>query len=393
VVSTKFCKAIINSRAAMSYAEAQARIDDSKDQSEIARSIRNLLKLTQKIRANRVAAGALELASQEVKFELDSETMDPTDVAEYQQRETNKLIEELMLLANQAVATKILNTFPMFGVLRRHPPPKDEQLKQLQKLLEKNGIHNFKFGSNKELSTSLNNVMKPEDPFFNTLVRIMTTRCMNQAVYFCTGDVQPALYGHYGLAMERYTHFTSPIRRYADVLVHRLLAAAIGIAPLPEQLQTKSVIVDQCEKINIKHRNAQFAGRASADLHTFMFFKSKGGQSAEAVVTRIRRTGMQVNIQRYGIEGVVALEEEDWDIREEEQCVQSKKEAGVRIEIFQHIFVTIEADNTDFRNRTRVKFERLFTASDNNEQHADVELSRKQVQKEMFPDMLQREAN
>ncbi|CAK9061897.1 unnamed protein product, partial [Durusdinium trenchii] len=147
---------------------------------------------------------------------------------------------ELMLLANQAVATKILESFPMFGVLRRHPPPKDEQLKILQQLLAKNGLHHFAFGSNKELSDSLQKAVKPEDPFFNTLVRIMTTRCMNQAVYFCTGEVQPALYAHYGLAMERYTHFTSPIRRYADVLVHRLLAAALGIATLPEQLQSKA---------------------------------------------------------------------------------------------------------------------------------------------------------
>eukprot|EP00931_Biecheleriopsis_adriatica_P073849 TRINITY_DN4805_c0_g1_i1.p1 TRINITY_DN4805_c0_g1~~TRINITY_DN4805_c0_g1_i1.p1 ORF type:complete len:1041 (+),score=211.65 TRINITY_DN4805_c0_g1_i1:97-3219(+) len=392
IIDTKFCKAIIHSKAAMSYAEAQARIDDSKDQSEITLSLRNLLHLTKIIRANRVAAGALELASQEVRFELDSETQDPTDVAEYQQRETNKLIEELMLLANQAVATKILNTFPMFGVLRRHPPPKDDQLKVLQKLLAKNGLPDFKFGSNKELSESLNYAVKPEDPFFNTLVRIMTTRCMNQATYFCTGEVQPALYPHYGLAMERYTHFTSPIRRYADVLVHRLLAAAIGIAPLPEQLQAKSQIAEQCEKINIKHRNAQWASRASADLHTFMFFKNKGGQSAEAVVTRIRRSGMQVNVPRYGIEGVVAMAEEDWDVREDEQCILSKKEAGLRIEIFAHVMVNIESDNTDFRNRTHVKFDRVILESER-EKYSEIEESRKQIQREMFPDMIEREAN
>eukprot|EP00434_Breviolum_minutum_P022596 symbB.v1.2.019939.t1/scaffold1645.1/size107836/4 len=96
IVDTSFCKAIIKSREALSYGEAQARIDDPKDQSEITTSLRNLLKLTRQIRGRRVAKGALELASQEVRFELDSETQDPTDVAEYQQRETNKLIEELL---------------------------------------------------------------------------------------------------------------------------------------------------------------------------------------------------------------------------------------------------------------------------------------------------------
>lgn len=392
VVDTKFCKAIIKSRAALSYAEAQGRIDDPKDNSEITRILRTLLKLTRQIRARRVENGALELASQEVRFELDSETQDPTDVAEYQQRETNKLIEELMLLGNQAVATKILNSFPMFGVLRRHPPPKDDQLKVLQRLLAKNGIHDFNFGSNKELSDSLQKAVKAEDPFFNTLVRIMTTRCMNQAVYFCTGEVQPALYSHYGLAMERYTHFTSPIRRYADVLAHRLLAASLGLIPLPEQLQSKATISEQCDKINVKHRMSQFASRASADLHTFMFFNKKGQQSAEAVVTRVRRSGMQVNVPRYGIEGVVAMSEEEWEVREEEQCILSKSQAGLRIDIFAHIKVNIESDNSDFRNRTHIRFDRVILDSER-EQYATVEAARKQVQEEMFPDLIEREAN
>lgn len=391
IVSTRFCKAIIKSRAALSYAEAQARIDDPNDSSEITASLRNLLKITKKLHQNRLEAGALVLASQEVKFELDSETQDPTDVAEYTMRETNKLIEEMMLLANQAVATKILDTFPMFSVLRRHPPPKDEALKALKKLIEGYGI-DFKFGSNKELSQSLGSAVKEGDPYFNHLIRIMVTRCMNQAVYFCTGEVQPALYGHYGLAMERYTHFTSPIRRYADVLVHRLLAAAIGIAPLPTELQSKPKISEQCDKINIKHRMAQWASRASADLHTFMFFNKRGPQSAEAIVTRIRRTGMQVTIPRFGIEGVVSMPEDEWQVDENEQRVTSRKDASVKLQVFAHAMVLIEADNTDFRNKTILTFERVVTEGER-EAYEAAEESRKKAQKEMFPDRLIQEAN
>jgi len=392
IVSTRFCKAIIKSEKALSYAEAQTRIDDPHDHSKLTMNLRNLDKLAKTIRAVRMRNGALELASQEVRFELDSETQDPTDVAEYQLRDTNKLIEEFMLLANQSVAKKILETFPMFGVLRRHPPPKDEGLKTLSKLLQKHGFQDFKFGSNKELGDSLARAVKPGDPYFNQLVRMLTTRCMNQAVYFCTGEVQPALYSHYGLAMELYTHFTSPIRRYADVLVHRLLAASLGIIPLPEQLQSKPVIADQCEKINVKHRMAQWASRASADLHTFMFFNAKGAQEAEAVVTRIRRSGMQVTVPRYGIEGVVAMPEAEWEVDEDEQLITSKKDPGLKISVFRHIMVNIQSDNTDFRNRTLVQFQRLVQEGEQEAFEKAAE-SRRKAEKEMFPNRIMQEAN
>lgn len=83
--------------------------------------------------------------------------------------------------------------------------------------------------SSKKLAESLDLAVRENDPFFNKLVRILATRCMNQAVYFCMSTVDISEIGHYGLAMAKYTHFTSPIRRYADVLVHRLLAASIDI--------------------------------------------------------------------------------------------------------------------------------------------------------------------
>jgi len=392
IVKTRFCKAIIKSDAALSYAEAQGRIDNVSDTSKITVSLRNLNRLAKLIRAERTERGALELASQEVRFELDSETQDPTDVGEYQLRETNKMIEEFMLLANQSVATKILETFPMFGVLRRHPPPKDEALKTLKKLLAKHGLDNFEFGSNKELGQSLNRAVKPGDPYFNQLVRIMATRCMNQAVYFCTGEVQPALYGHYGLAMERYTHFTSPIRRYADVLAHRLLAAALGLNPLPDQLQSKPLITEQCDKINLKHRMSQWASMASGDLHTFMFFKKVGKRLAEAVVTRVRRAGMQVVIQRYGIEGAVPMSDEEWEVDEGEQCITNRKDKDVKISIFDHVMVHVEADNADFRNRTTLQFERVL-ASAEREAHEEAQKARQAVEKEMFPSRIEREVN
>ncbi|CAI5971336.1 unnamed protein product [Closterium sp. NIES-65] len=131
------------------------------------------------------------------------------------------------------------------------------------------------------------------DPCFNKLIRILTSRCMtqptpslpypcpclssyrstsSQAVYFPSGQLAPAKYHHYGLAVPIYTHFTLPIRRYADVVVHRLLAAAIGWTPLPDQTKDKTALTDN---LNYRNRNAHMAGRASVELHTLIFFRTR----------------------------------------------------------------------------------------------------------------------
>jgi exosome complex exonuclease DIS3/RRP44 len=103
------------------------------------------------------------------------------------------------------------------------------------------------YTSSKTLANSLDQINRTGDPFFNKLVRIMTTRCMHEAIYFCSADFNPQEYRHYGLAASVYTHFTSPIRRYADVLVHRLLSAALGIESLSPVLSTKSKLVRVCD--------------------------------------------------------------------------------------------------------------------------------------------------
>ena len=110
--------------------------------------------------------------------------------------------------------------------------------------------------SSKKLAESLDLAKREKDPFFNKLVRILATRTMNQAVYFCMSTIDIAEIGHYGLAMAKYTHFTSPIRRYADVLVHRLLAASIDIQSLSNDMTDKFKMAKQCDQMNRKNRMA-----------------------------------------------------------------------------------------------------------------------------------------
>lgn len=116
-----------------------------------------------------------------------------------------------MLLANQAVAEKILRHFPSCALLRRHQTPAPRQFEPIVAACASAGIA-LDVSSSKALSASLDAAARADDAYFNKLVRIMTTRCMTQAQYFGSGDIAPAEYHHYGLASDLYTHFTSPIR-------------------------------------------------------------------------------------------------------------------------------------------------------------------------------------
>lgn len=183
---------------------------------DLTESIRVLNSLAIKLKAKRMAAGALNLASPEVKIQLDSsESSDPIDVEQKELRETNSLVEEFMLLANISVAQKIQETFPQTAVLRRHMPPPKTNFEKLQDILMKRKGLTLDVSSSGTLAASLDKCLDPSEPAFNTLVRIMATRCMLSAEYFCSGSVARDTFGHYGLASPIYTHFTSPIRRYA----------------------------------------------------------------------------------------------------------------------------------------------------------------------------------
>ncbi|KAJ1971918.1 exosome catalytic subunit dis3 [Dimargaris xerosporica] len=305
IVDVSFTKSVIRSRHSFTYDEAQARIDDKTLADPITMGVRQLNQLAKKLRARRMHNGALTLASPEVRFSLENDSQDPVDVEMKELKETNALVEEFMLLANISVAKRIYETFPESSMLRRHPTPPPSNFEGLARQLTANGFE-LRFDSSLELSRSLDNAVKPGDPYFNQLVRIMTTRCMMQAVYFSSGTLAEPEFHHYGLASPIYTHFTSPIRRFADVLVHRLLDAAISPATTAynPMLTDKNKMQEQADTLNYRNRMAQQAARSSVELYTHLFFRHKVVME-DAHVFRVLKNGFSVLVPKYGIEGFI----------------------------------------------------------------------------------------
>jgi len=307
IVNVHFTKSVIRSKASLSYEEAQDRNDDERMNDNITKSIRILNGLAKKLKKKRIDSGALTLASPEVRFNLENDSQDPVDVEMKELKETNALVEEFMLLANISVAKKIHSKYPESSLLRRHPTPPQSNFDVLIAAAESVGIH-LNCSSSKELADSLDKAIIPGQPYFNKLIRIMTTRCMMQAVYFSSGTVTEKDYWHYGLATEIYTHFTSPIRRYSDVIVHRLLAAAIDYGEgYSTDIIDKMKIQKICDVLNFRHRMAQQASRSSVELFTNLYFKDRIVEE-EGFIIRILKNGFVVLIPRYGIESIIYSE-------------------------------------------------------------------------------------
>jgi len=154
-VNTHFTKSVIKSQAALDYYTAQKMIDDPNDKSELTESLRGLLRIATVLKDRRNEKGALTLASPEIKFKLDVERENPTDVSEYKHVSTHYMIEEFMLLANIAVAEKIVLHYPSFAILRRHPQPKQKEVADFVEVMAKHG-YEMSLDSSKSFAESLN---------------------------------------------------------------------------------------------------------------------------------------------------------------------------------------------------------------------------------------------
>jgi len=298
VVDEWFGKTIIHSQKRFSYEEAQEVID--KKDGPCVEALLSLDTLAKKIRARRIANGAIAFEAQEVRFELD-ENGKPLRVYKKILQDTNKLIEEFMLLANKHVASLIAlkdKRAETAFVYRVHDAPNEERMQDLRDFLMGIG-YDFKldkFGqvTSQNINKMLEDVRgKAEE----AMIQIATIRSMAKAVY-ATKNV-----GHFGLGFEYYTHFTSPIRRYPDLMVHRLLESYLLGNPVPKQkLEEQERLSRYCSQMEV---GAAEAERASIRYKQCEYFAERIGMEFEGTISGVTEWGIYVEEPETKTEGMV----------------------------------------------------------------------------------------
>ena len=299
VLSSWFGKTIIHSDHRFTYEDAQKIIEG--EDGPFKKEITQINKLAQQCRKKRLSNGALNVKSNEVRFRLDEEG-EPIETVLKVSKEAHQLIEEFMLLANREVAKKLAkpekNIKKGINVFRIHDNPSEEKLNDLKLFLTSMGYEIIR-KKNKPITYSLNNIMKDAEKRGELdLISPMIIRAMSKAVY-STDNV-----GHYGLAFDYYTHFTSPIRRYADLVVHRSLIDFLDEQKISNDSKHLNHI---CNHISKMEKQAVEAERASIKYMQVKFLSKFVGDTFEGTISGLTEWGMYVELSENKCEGMISL--------------------------------------------------------------------------------------
>jgi len=300
VLSTWFGKTAIHSNRRFSYEEAQEIIEGS--DGDFKNEILLLNNIAQILRKKRLKNGALNIESEEVRFKLDEEG-NPESVFTKTSKDAHKLIEEFMLLANKYVATFIHQNGKKKDVIpfvyRCHDKPDLAKIETFKMFINKFG-HELKFGKIEDIAKNINLLFEEiKDSNEYSIVQSMAIRSMAKASY------ETQNIGHFGLAFEYYSHFTSPIRRYADLLVHRILLEELT----SQKHRYGNELAVICKHISKMERKAVEAERESNKYFQSLFMKERLGEEFEGTVSGIADFGLFIRINENHCEGMIALQQ------------------------------------------------------------------------------------